>query len=77
MNDTNDLLPVIDPDKWERRFTIEARRVSGAVRLYRSIGYEVRVESVGGAQELTCMECFKDSDEIVLISTRPLRSSDR
>ena len=70
--DSKDLLPIVQPQRWEKRFTIEAQRVSEAVRLYRSLGFEVRVEKVIDDQTLTCTECFTDADELVLISTRPL-----
>ncbi len=44
---------------WERTFTIEDRRVNEYVDLYKSIGYEVRVEPATPDEIQECTACFK------------------
>ncbi|MHA2392773.1 MAG: hypothetical protein ACXAEX_12575 [Promethearchaeota archaeon] len=44
---------------WERTFTIEERRVNEYVDLYKSIGYEVRVEPATPDEIQECQVCFK------------------
>ena len=68
-----DDLPVIDPEKWEKRFIVDASRAREAARLYRSIGYEVRTEPFEDLDELTCSDCFSTSDKLVQVWTRPLK----
>lgn len=44
---------------WERTFTIEERRVDEYVDLYKSIGYEVRIEPATPDEIQECQACFK------------------
>jgi hypothetical protein len=44
---------------WEKGFTVEEHRVNEYVELYKSIGYEVRVESATPDEQEECQTCFK------------------
>jgi len=46
-------------EEWERGFTVEENRVAEYVELYKSIGYEVRVEPATPDEEEECQTCFK------------------
>ncbi|MCS7114936.1 MAG: hypothetical protein RMJ15_06685 [Nitrososphaerota archaeon] len=59
---------------WTRRFVADEPRLSEAVELYKSLGYEVRLEPAAfdEAPEM-CRKCLmcRDSDKYKVIYTRP------
>ena len=49
---------------WKKKFTCDASRVDEYVETYKSIGLEVRVESVSEDDpDLTCQVCFAGNRE--------------
>ena len=63
---------------WARRFTASEPRLSEAVRLYESLGFEVRLEPVESAELPNdgCRECFLvQSQRYWTIYTRPIMRS--
>ena len=59
---------------WMRRFVADEPRLSEVVELYKSIGYEVRLESAVFDQiSEECRKCllYKDCDKYKMIYTRP------
>ena len=58
---------------WEKQFTAEEPRLSEAVELYKSLGYEVHLEPVIGEEESEeCQACFEEmADKYKTIYTRP------
>ncbi|MFX1592734.1 MAG: hypothetical protein ACFFB6_08395 [Promethearchaeota archaeon] len=57
-DDNNRNIPIRGKD-WEKGFTIEENRVNEYVELYKSIGYEVRVEPATPDEQEECQTCFK------------------
>jgi hypothetical protein len=59
---------------WTRRFVTDEPRLSEVVELYKSIGYEVRLEpAVFDQISEECRKClpYKDCDKYKTIYTRP------
>jgi hypothetical protein len=55
---TPDATGVADADGWERRFIAGPPRLAEVVELYRSLGHEVRLESVRPDElERHCRDC--------------------
>jgi len=68
-------------DGWTRRFLANEARLSEAVELYRSTGYEVHLEPLSlvdcdssNEESQECRACFKGfEDQYKVIYTRPQR----
>ncbi len=60
------------PGQWVRRFVIHRDRAAEYVELYRSLGYEVRVEPATPDDLDVCMECplAEDCGDCVVIYTK-------
>ena len=66
---------------WRRRFVANEPRLSESVELYRSMGYEVRLEPLppvdcdsADEESEECRACFKGlEDQYKIIYTRPKR----
>jgi hypothetical protein len=64
---------------WMKRFVANEPRLSEAVELYRSMGYEVHLEQLPRVEPVSadedsreCRECFKGfEDQYKIIFTRP------
>lgn len=59
--------------EWERRNTVDAHRAGELVELYESLGFEVKLERIGGAMSdrdecSVCME--NEREEYFIIYTR-------
>ena len=65
----SELAPAVEG--WERRFTADMQRIKEAIELYRSLGYEVRVESARSApQTEDCTPCHSEASQFKTIYTR-------
>lgn len=64
----------LEGEGWVRQFTADEPRLSEAVELYASLGFEVRLEPVtpdDSAEE--CQICFQGDEGYKMIYTRPKR----
>ena len=63
----------LEREGWERQFTTEEPRLSEMVALYRSLGYEVRLEPACGDLPLPeCASCYETfCDKYKTIFVRP------
>ena len=65
--------------EWERGFTVEENRVAEYVELYKSIGYEVRVEPASPDEQDDCQECFKadfDNLRTIFIKRKDIKNEE-
>jgi hypothetical protein len=67
---------------WTRQFVAAEPRLTEAVQLYQTIGYEVHLESVTpenaieSADDESCTVCFEgDEDQYKIIYTRPKKET--
>jgi len=59
---------------WVRQFTADEPRLSEAVELYDSLGFEVHLEPVmPGELAEGCQVCFEEGERYKTIYTRPKR----
>jgi len=65
----------LEREGWVRQFTADEPRLSEAVELYDSLGYEVHLEPVTPSELMEeCQPCFEvDSNRYKTIYTRPKR----
>lgn len=66
----------LEGEGWIRQFTADEPRLSEAVELYDSLGFEVHLEPVTRG-ELTeeCQICFEEGERYKTIYTRPRRGN--
>ena len=64
----------LERERWVRQFTADEPRLSEAVELYESLGFEVHLEPVTpGESAEQCQICFEEG-EYKTIYTRPKRA---
>jgi len=64
----------LEEEGWTRMFTATEPRLSEAVEIYETLGYEVRLEDIDMEDEEDCKECVEGFEEsIKVIYTRPKR----
>lgn len=63
---------------WIRQFTASEPRLSEAVELYRSLGYEVRLEPAVPEDREACRECLLEDCKTIYIRPRgkPIKEDD-
>lgn len=64
----------LEREGWVKQFTADESRLSEAVELYESLGFEVHLEPVtpdDSAEE--CQICFQGDERYMMIYTRPKR----
>ncbi len=51
----------LEIEGWKKKFTIEEQRIDEYVELYKSLGFEVRIELVIPSEMEGCSTCFKEN----------------
>ena len=83
MSENNSRIYRLERDGWTKRFVAEKPRISEAIELYRSAGFEVHLEALtkgtaietkaAKGEEMECIACFHDfEDQYKIIFTRPV-----